>query len=109
MARVLVVDDSPVVRLTVSRALRAAGHEVILCESAAAAAALDPTGIDRALVDFDLGDGHGVDVARRLAGVRLAFFTSEEADPREGEARALGPIFAKPAGLTAALAWLEAG
>lgn len=107
MPRILIADDSAVVRLTMGRRLRAAGHDVVECASFAEASAVDVTGIDRALLDFDLGDGRGVDVAPRLAsaGIPVAFFTSEEAPEVFDAARVFGPVFKKPDDLDAALAW----
>ena len=106
MTCILIADDSAVVRLTVGRRLRAAGHEVVECASFAEASVFAVTGLACALLDFDLGDGRGIDIAPRLslAGIPLAFFTSEEDDLLD-EARKLGPVFKKPADLDAAIAW----
>ena len=106
MPRILIADDSAVVRLTVGRRLRAAGHEVVECASFAEASVVELRDLRCALLDFDLGDGQGIDVAPRLAlaGIPVAFFTSEEAPARE-DARKLGPVFGKPDDLDAAIAW----
>ena len=106
MLRILIADDSAVVRLTLARRLRAAGHDVLACASFAEAMFVDLTGVTRALLDFDLGDGRGIDVAPRLtlAAIPVAFFTSEE-DPSLDAARMLGPVFKKPDELDAAIAW----
>jgi len=107
MPRTLLVDDSAVVRLTMGRRLRAAGHDVVACASFAEAVVVDLAGIARALLDFDLGDGRGVDVAPRLvtAGIPVAFFTSEDAPEVFDAARVFGPVFKKPDDVEAALAW----
>lgn len=112
MARVLIADDSAVARLALTRRVRAEGLEVVEHESAAAAAAVDPADLDGALLDLELGDGLGTDVAERLraraASLPVAFFTST----REGEAVAraatMGPVFAKPDELDLAVAWAKA-
>jgi len=105
MACILIADDSAVVRLTVGRRLRDAGHEVVECASFAEASVIAVTGLACALLDFDLGDGRGIDVAPRLAGVPVAFFTSENAPDILEAARTFGPVFKKPDDLDAAIAW----
>ncbi|MBL8609887.1 MAG: response regulator transcription factor [Myxococcales bacterium] len=109
MRRVLVCDDSPVARAAVEKKLRAHGADVVLCASAAEARATTTDGLTCALLDVDLGDGLGTDVAaalRRAApALPVAFFTSEP-----DVTNALGPVFRKPDGLDAAVAWaLAAG
>ena len=80
MARVLIADDSPVARFSVSQRVRAAGFEVVESDSVASASKVDPSTLACALLDFDLGDGFGVDVAARLrarsGSLPIAFFTS---------------------------------
>ena len=80
VSRVLIADDSAVARVTVARRVRAAGFEVVEHDSVASAATVDARTITCALLDFDLGDGFGVDVAARLrseeSGLPIAFFTS---------------------------------
>jgi CheY-like chemotaxis protein len=107
--RVLIADDSPVARVALSRRVRAAGLEVDEHDSAASAMSVDPGTLACALLDFDLGDGFGIDVAIRLRATRselpIAFFTTT--DPSETDrARAFGPVFAKPDELDAAVAWI---
>jgi DNA-binding response OmpR family regulator len=112
---VLIADDSPVVRLSVARRVRAAGLAVLERDSAASAGAVDAASIACALLDLDLGDGYGTDVAERLREAKeslpIAFFTSTRAgtpnDEKLERAAALGPVFAKPDDLDAAVAWVE--
>jgi DNA-binding response OmpR family regulator len=106
--RVLVADDSPVARLLLARRLRAAGLEVVEHASAASAAGADPSDLTCALLDYDLGDGLGSDVAIALRARRpelpIAFFTtSSDLADKVGD---LGPVFAKPDEIDAAIAWV---
>jgi CheY-like chemotaxis protein len=112
VTRVLVADDSAVVRLAVSRRLRAEGLEVVEHDSAVSASGVDPNDLACALLDLDLGDGSGTDVAARLRGDRaslpIAFFSSETARDVIERAAAFGPVFAKPADLDRAVDWARA-
>ncbi len=112
MPTVLVADDSPVARLTVARRLRAEGFEVIEHGSAAAASGADVTRVACALLDLDLGDGDGADVALALHEKRpelpIAFFSASVALDVLARARAVGPVFTKPDQLDAAVAWVRA-
>mgnify|MGYP001346111744 CR=1 FL=1 len=107
--RVLIADDSAVVRVTLARRARAAGFEVVEHDSCASASTVDASTLTCALLDFDLGDGFGVDVAARLragrAGLPIAFFTSSSGDD-VARAAAFGPVFTKPHDLDAAIDWL---
>ncbi|MGC3999927.1 MAG: response regulator [Anaeromyxobacter sp.] len=68
MATLLVVDDEPVILDVFRRFLESEGRTLLLAGSAREATALAAAGqpIDVALVDKNLGDGSGLDVARRL-------------------------------------------
>ena len=109
--RVLIADDSPVVRLSVSKRVRAEGREVIDRDSAASASAVDAGDLACALLDLDLGDGFGTDVAARLLatheGLPIAFFTSETTADVLARAADFGPVFAKPGGIDEAVAWVR--
>lgn len=111
MGRVLVADDSAVARVAVARRLRALGLEVIEEESAAGASARDAMDLACALLDLDLGDGDGTDVAARLregkGSLPIAFFTSTREAASLTRASRLGPVFAKPEELDAAVAWVR--
>jgi CheY-like chemotaxis protein len=109
--RVLVADDSAVARVTVARRVRAAGFEVVEHDSVASASTVDASTITCALLDFDLGDGFGVDVAARLrqeeGALPIAFFTSSNTSDVVEQASAFGPVFTKPDELDAAIDWIE--
>jgi DNA-binding response OmpR family regulator len=108
--RVLIADDSAVARVTLARRVRAAGFEVIEHDSVASASTVDATTIACALLDFDLGDGLGVDVAARLrqaaSSLPIAFFTSTTESEFVARASTFGPVFAKPDELDAAIDWI---
>ncbi len=108
---VLIADDSAVVRLTVARRVRAAGLDVVERESVASVSTLDTSALACALLDFDLGDGFGTEIATTLRASRealpIAFFTSETTQDVVDRAAAFGPVFKKPDELDAAIAWLE--
>jgi DNA-binding NarL/FixJ family response regulator len=111
MARILIADDSAVVRMTVRRRLRAEASsgrsppELVECASFAETTRVDAASIDCALLDYDLGDGRGIDLAPRFAGVPVAFFTSEDDPALVTVLRAVGPVFGKPDDLGSAVAW----
>lgn len=110
MARVFVADDSPLVRAAIVRRLRGAGRDVVEADSAKTAAAVDPSGLACALLDLDLGDGWGTEVAAALraaaAELPIAFFTSEQGGERVDRAKTFGPVFAKPEEIDGAIAWV---
>jgi CheY-like chemotaxis protein len=109
--RVLIADDSAVARVAVARRVRAAGLEVVERDSCASASTVDASTISCALLDFDLGDGFGVDVAARLRAIHgalpIAFFTSTSRAEVVERASAFGPVFTKPDELDAAIDWIE--
>jgi DNA-binding response OmpR family regulator len=104
-----VADDSAVVLDVVSKRVVASGFEAVRCASAAAARAVDAKEIACALLDIDLGDGTGAEVARALRATRpelpIAFFSAGA--PVE-DARVFGPVFVKPAELDEAIRWVAA-
>lgn len=109
VASVLVVDDSPVVRFALRKALLAAGLEVAERDSVASSADVAPHELACAVLDLELDDGDGIEVAARLRAdapeLPIAFFSSASSDALLARARALGPVFAKPSGLDGAVAW----
>jgi DNA-binding response OmpR family regulator len=102
----LVVDDSAVVRKVVASRLTQLGLAVIEDESAKAYAE-----VDLAVLDLELPDGDGVEIALRLRAKKpdlpIAFFSS--GSELIDKARALGPVFHKPDELDALIAWVSAG
>jgi CheY-like chemotaxis protein len=109
--RVLVADDSAVARVSVARRVRAEGMEVEERDSAAGASAVDSANLSCALLDLDLGDGFGTEVAERLregqGGLPIAFFTSTLAPEVLARAKTFGPVFAKPDQLDQAIDWVR--
>jgi DNA-binding NarL/FixJ family response regulator len=107
--RVLIADDSAVVRITLARRVRAAGLEVVEHASCASASTVDASTLLCALLDFDLGDGFGDEVAAHLRATEselpIAFFTSTSHSEIATRTAAFGPIFTKPDDLDAAIAW----
>jgi DNA-binding response OmpR family regulator len=100
MPIVLVVDDSPVVRRVLARRLSGAGFDVREHDSAAPARDADTTSLACAVLDLDLPDGDGADLAvglrARHASLPVAFFTAASGGPVVERARSLGPVFLKP-------------
>jgi len=106
----LIADDTATARTAVVRALRRRGVSYVEAGTASAAKAVDAFSIACALLDLDLGDGTGVEVARSLLAARpelpVAFFSAGAAQDVLTEARALGPVFRKPDDLVRAIAWV---
>jgi DNA-binding response OmpR family regulator len=109
--RVLIADDSALVRDILTRRAVHLGFEVVPCDSVLATRTVDAAGLASALLDLDLGDGRGTDVAAQLRAARpglpIAFFSSGTAE-QTAAARAFGPVFLKPDELDDAIAWLAA-
>jgi two-component system response regulator RegA len=98
---VLLVDDSPVARHLVAKRLRAEGFELEEASSVGGARRLGTQAMGNlvgAVLDLELGDGTGLELASWLRAERpslpIAFFTAAESALVE-DARALGPVFAK--------------
>jgi PAS domain S-box-containing protein len=72
MATILIVDDEPVILDVFRRFLEGEGRRLLLAASAreALAFAAEPGDIDVALVDKNLGDGSGLEVARKLKAAK---------------------------------------
>ncbi|HVJ93874.1 MAG TPA: response regulator [Labilithrix sp.] len=109
--RVLIADDSAVARAIIVRRIRQAGFDLEEHDSCASASRVDPSTVDCALLDFDLGDGLGVDVAKRLRSARatlpIAFFTSTSREEAAEPASSFGPIFSKAHDLEVAIDWIK--
>jgi two-component system response regulator RegA len=108
---VLVVDDSPVVRRVLVTRVTSLGFQVREESRAAAAATVDARSLACAIIDLELEDGSGTDVATALAAqdpaLPMAFFTGGAALAVVERARAFGPVFAKPDELDSVVAWIE--
>jgi len=68
MFRVLLVDDEPSLRLTMSEFLRRAGYDVRAASDYDEAAAVGNEQVDVAVVDVNLPGGSGVDLLRQFGG-----------------------------------------
>jgi CheY-like chemotaxis protein/light-regulated signal transduction histidine kinase (bacteriophytochrome) len=107
-ARVLVVDDEPLVAGLLGEGLAEIGVRTLLAGSVAEALALaDGQGVQAVVIDVHLPDGSGVDLLRRLlAGwpdltghVALITGDADPEDQRKLAAEAGCPVLAKPFGL----------
>lgn len=109
---VLIADDSAVARASVAREVRAAALDIIEASTAASAASMNPAKLACALLDLDLGDGNGPDVAEGLraedAALPIAFFSAQREGAVLARARTIGPVFSKQSELNAAIAWIRA-
>jgi DNA-binding response OmpR family regulator len=104
---VLLVDDSAVARRLLARRLEADGFRVCEAPSMAAARKVDVSSLGCAILDLELTDGDGTDLARVLRelrpGLPIAFFTGGGSP---SGARSRGPVFVKP-DLAPLLAWVK--
>jgi CheY-like chemotaxis protein len=110
---VLFVDDSALARAVTGRRLAALGFTVTAVGSAREAEQVETAGIAAALLDVELGDGLGTDVARRLRALApllpIAFLTACEGDDASAlreEALRFGPVFSKLSEVDDALRWI---
>jgi two-component system, response regulator RegA len=99
MRPVLLVDDSALVRRVLARRLATEGFEVREEGSVAGAREADPTDLVCAVIDLELSDGEGAELAATLLGacpsLRVAFFTASAGAELVERARELGPVFDK--------------
>jgi CheY-like chemotaxis protein len=111
MPTVLLVDDSSVVRHALSRRLADEGFDVRTESTAAGAAGADLAGLACAIVDVELPDGSGVDLAAGLRAraplLPIALYTASESSDRAASPESPWPVFRKPA-LDAVVAWAKA-
>jgi CheY-like chemotaxis protein len=110
MRTVLLVDDSAVARRVLSRRLEAEGFQVAEAASMGAARKVDFASLGCAIIDLELPDGDGTDLARALVEKRpalpVAFFTMGTAPSLVEGARARGPVFFKP-DMSPVVAWVK--
>jgi CheY-like chemotaxis protein len=110
MRTVLLVDDSAVARRVLARRLEAEGFQVVEAATAAAARKVDIATVGCAIVDLELPDADGTELARGLTEKRpslpIAFFTMGTAPSLVEGARSRGPVFIKP-DVTPLLAWVK--
>jgi DNA-binding response OmpR family regulator len=107
---ILFVDDSALVREATTRRLARRGVPVTALASLAEAHTVDPTRYAAALLDIDLGDGFGTDVAaclrRASPALPIAFLSGGGPPPILEAARAFGPVFSKLAEVDEAIGWV---
>jgi CheY-like chemotaxis protein len=109
---ILFVDDSPVVREAARKRLADQGMRVTALASSRETEDVDATRFAAALLDIELGDGFGPDVAARLRRTSpklpIAFLTGGGPQRLVEAARAIGPVFSKTAGVEDAIGWVLA-
>lgn len=98
MAALLIVDDDPGTARALRRVLRAAGHRVSVAASCAEGRSL--AGIfDCAVLDIDLGDGSGIDLAHELLArgsvLRVVFYSGSMDDEILSRVAGAGPLVVK--------------
>ena len=107
---ILFVDDSAVARVAVKRRLVALGLDVVTLGSAAESAGADGATFAAALLDIELGDGYGPDLAARLRegapGLPIAFLTAGGPAAILEAAARIGPVFSKTSELDDAMRWI---
>jgi CheY-like chemotaxis protein len=109
MPTVLLVDDSPVVRRVLTLRLEAQGFDVRAESSATGAGEVDLSTLACAVIDIELPDGSGADLAgellQRRTSLPLAFYTAGASETVLQHARTHGPVFTKP-DVEPLLAWI---
>ncbi|MEI9935657.1 MAG: response regulator [Pseudomonadota bacterium] len=107
--RLLVVEDDVTVARALSRTLARAGFSVAVARSCSAARSLAQS-FDFAILDLDLPDGNGVDLARALMTSgkvpSVLFFTSSTDAAVLARARRMGSVVTKSLGTSPILALL---
>ncbi len=110
MSRILLVEDYPPLATVLGVALRRAGHCAMRLDRVAKALALKE-GFAGAVLDIDLTDGSGVDLAERLIDEGrvdwVIFFTANRTPSVLERARTLGVLIDKAAGVRPLLAAVE--
>lgn len=108
--RALIVEDDPVVARSIARRLLREGYTVSLAGTCRAARAAGK-GFQVAILDLDLPDGSGTDLAedlQRLGAVRtLVFYTGSLDAAQRERARAFGPVIDKTQDLEQVVQLLE--
>lgn len=109
---VLFVDDSALARVAVTRRLVGIGIgiEVVTLASAAEAKGAHGAAFAAALLDIELGDGFGTEVALHLQtsapNLPIAFFTAGAPAEILAAAAQIGPVFSKTSELDDAVRWI---
>ena len=107
--RLQVVEDHVTVARALSRTLARRGFSVAICRSCTAARTLAQS-FDFAVLDLDLPDGNGVDLARDLMAEgkvpSVLFFTGSCDNGMLARARRMGTVVMKAEGTSPILAFL---
>ncbi len=107
---VLFVDDSPVARAATKKRIVEQGIDVAVCSSVAEARAVDPKSLAAALLDLEVGEERGTDLADALRSssptLPIAFLTATLDGPLYHAARTFGPVFDKASEIDDAIGWL---
>jgi DNA-binding NtrC family response regulator len=110
MPTVLVVDDSTIIRRALATRFSSDGINVREAGSVHAARAVDCDSLSCAILDLQLADGDGTDLAaalhKRRPSLPIAFFTGGGVPSLVESARCQGPVFLKT-DLNALLAWVR--
>lgn len=105
--RLLVVEDDVAVARALSRTLARRGFAVAVARSCTAARSFNES-FDFAVLDLDLPDGNGVDLASQLLDdgkiPSVVFFTGSRDPALLARARKLGSVVVKSSGTTTVLA-----
>jgi len=111
-APILFVDDSAVARAALKHRLTERGLEVVVLASATEAAAVQGSSFAAALLDIELGDGFGPEIAAHLRKsapeLPIAFLTAGGTVEILAAAARLGPVFSKTSGIDDAVLWIAA-
>jgi FixJ family two-component response regulator len=109
LTRILVVDDSALVRKVLERLLAAQGFEALQFSRVEGAAEMDTQALGAAILDVEVDDASGIELGRALLdrdpSLPVAFLTGTTDPNLIREARALGPVFEKGDDLGPAAEW----
>lgn len=110
--RVLVLDDSQIVLAAARKTLSDHGWEVLARSNADEVGLVDIGSLNAAILDVEVGDASGIDVAKRLRAARpslpLAFLTATSDARMRERAKTLGIVFDKSEGLAPVEEWIDA-
>jgi DNA-binding response OmpR family regulator len=102
----LLVEDDPILARAVERCLRARGADVVIAHTCERARSLDGS-FDTAVLDIELPDGSGIDVAKHLLAERktlaVVFFSGQDDPEVIRRAEQLGVFVHKSQGAGALL------
>jgi DNA-binding response OmpR family regulator len=109
-ARVLLVEDDVEVAQAIARRLTRSGYEAVVAPTCAAAAALT-CWFDVGVLDIQLPDGNGVELAEQTAAREclgaVVFFSGTDLPAPLRRARRLGPVVPKRDGIEALIPIVE--